>query len=134
MTIIIIRLLVHFNDVRRNMFARFPDQLLLGLVSWRSPREYLMINAEMLSGFYPTRLGVLLCSVVLGCRYTPNATGPCMHGASFITGFMLEYNIAHRRSIAVLLTRCPSLWFSTRAVHTDATKWFTLAVQMGRQK
>ena len=31
----------------------------------------------MLSGFCPARFGVLFCSLVLGCRYTPWTTGPC---------------------------------------------------------
>ena len=31
----------------------------------------------MLSGFCPPGFGVLLCSLVLGCRYTLLTTGPC---------------------------------------------------------
>ena len=30
----------------------------------------------MLSGFCPASSGVLFCSLVLGCRYTPETTGP----------------------------------------------------------
>ena len=35
---------------------------------------------------------------MLGCRYTPWTTGPCASGASFL----IECDLAHRRSVAVL--------------------------------
>ena len=40
-------------------------------------------SSEMVSGFYPARFVVLFCSVVLGCRYTPETTGPCSHWCPF---------------------------------------------------
>ena len=48
-------------------------EVLNDLVSWGSPGEYSMIDRFFLDAFWfcPARLGVLFCSVVLGCRYTP---------------------------------------------------------------
>ena len=42
--------------------------------------------------FCPARFGVLFCSVVLGCLYTPQT----VRGA--VTGDVFECDIAHRRS------------------------------------
>ena len=55
------------------IFARFPEQLLKGMVPWGNPVKYSIIDCfwEMHSGFCPARFGVLICSVVLGCRNTP---------------------------------------------------------------
>ena len=71
----------------------------------------------MLPGVSPTCFGVLFCSVVqnrtvgqksptvglAGCRCTPETTGACSHNSAwFITGGVFKWNIAHRRSVAVL--------------------------------
>ena len=53
----------------------------------------------------PARLGVLFCSVVLGCRQDTHLKllDPAVSGARFLTGDVFEGNIiAHRRSVAVL--------------------------------
>ena len=41
--------------------------------------------------------------MVLGCRYTANTTNRVVSGACSLTGGVSEYNIAHRRSGAVLV-------------------------------
>ena len=57
----------------RSIFALFLEQLLKDLASWGSPDECSMnfTSREILSWFCPASFGVLFCSVVLGCRYTP---------------------------------------------------------------
>ena len=69
----------------RSIFVRFLEQLLKDLVSWGSPGECSMIDRflGMLSGFCPASFGVLFCSMVLGCRYTPLTTGPCSQWCPF---------------------------------------------------
>ena len=60
---------------------------------------------EMLSGFCPARFGLLFCSVVLGCRYTPKSfklLDRSISGASFLTGDVFECDLAHRQFVAVL--------------------------------
>ena len=62
------------NFGKHAFFARFPEQLLKDLVSRGSPGDCSMIyiaSWEMRSEFCPARFGVLFCSLVLGCRYTP---------------------------------------------------------------
>ena len=57
----------------------------------------------MISKFCSARFGVLFCSVVLGCRYTPSTTiDRAVSGATFLTGGVFECDIAYRRSVAVL--------------------------------
>ena len=57
----------------RSIFARFPEQPLNHLVPGGRPGECSMIDSfwKMLSGSCPASFGVLFCSLVLGCRYTP---------------------------------------------------------------
>ena len=50
----------------------------------------------MLTVFFPAR------SVVFSGRYTPETNGPCISGASFLTGSEFEY----RRSMVVLCKLC----------------------------
>ena len=50
----------------------------------------------------PARFGVLFCSVMLGCRYTPLTTGPCSQWCPAPNWGVFECDIAHRRSVAVL--------------------------------
>ena len=87
----------------RSIFAWFLEQLLKDLVSWGSHGECSMIDRfwEMLSGFCPARFGVLFCSVVLGCRYTPKTTLPCSQWCP-VPGGVFDCDIARRRSDAVL--------------------------------
>ena len=54
------------------------------------------------SGFCHARFGVLFCSVVLGCRHTPQTTGPCSQWFPFSNWGLFECDSAHRRSVAVL--------------------------------
>ena len=60
----------------------------------------------MLSGFCPASFGVLFCSVVLGCRYTPSTTGPRSQWCTFFTGDVFECDIANRRYVLVLCMDC----------------------------
>ena len=62
----------------RSIFAPFLVQFLNGLVSWGSPAEYSMID-WYLRGF-PASFGVLFCSVVVVCRYSPK---PCSQWCKF---------------------------------------------------
>ena len=55
------------------------------------------------SGVCPACFGVLFCSVVLGCRYTPSTTLQCSQWCPFVNyRGVFEYDIAHCRSVAVL--------------------------------
>ena len=57
----------------------------------------------MLLEFSPARFGVLFCSVVLCCRYTYlKLLDRVVSGASFLIGGLLECDLAHRPSVAVL--------------------------------
>ena len=100
----------------------------------------------MLSGFCPAQFGVLLCSVVLGCRYTPK-TDRVVSGASFLTGGEFECNIAHCRSVAVLVMlytiRCSpmhplygalAVWYLAVRVTRGAlvAHWYTYAPPRSR--
>ena len=52
----------------------------------------------MLSVFCPASFGVLFCSVVPGCRYTPLTIGLCVvSGARLLTIGVFECKIAHRQ-------------------------------------
>ena len=85
----------------------------------------------MLSGVCPARFGVLFCSVVPGCRYTPYTTGPCSDSqwCSFLTGGCLsvtlhfddlwEHCVCCIRSGVTLLDPC-SWWCSTYPVCASA--------------
>ena len=56
----------------------------------------------MLLGFCPASFGVLVCSLVLCCRYNLKLLDRAVSGARFLTGGVFECNISHRRSVAVL--------------------------------
>ena len=47
-------------------------------------------------------IGVLFCSVVLGTGTHLKLLGRAVSDARFVTGGVFEYDIAHRRSVAVL--------------------------------
>ena len=69
------------------LLARFPEHLLKGLVTWGSIGQYSMIDCFCWDAFvlFLLRFGVLFCSVVLGCRYTPLPTGPWSQWCQFLT-------------------------------------------------
>ena len=59
----------------------------------------------MLSGFCSAHFGILFCSVLLGCQYTPLILlDRIVSGATFLTGGVLECDLAHRRTVSVLCT------------------------------
>ena len=85
----------------------------------------------MLSGFCPTRLVALFCSVVLGCRYTPKILDRVVSGDRFLTGGVFECDIAHRQSVAVLCMvykiRCNPMYPLYGAVPAPyVTVWVTV--------
>ena len=88
----------------RSIFTRFPEQPLKYLVSWGSPGECSMINRFLGDAFvfFPASFGVLFCSLVLGCRYTLKLLDCAVSGARFLTGGVLECDIAHSWSVAVM--------------------------------
>ena len=59
-------------------------------------------SLEMLSGFCPARFGLLFCSVVLVAHIHLKLLECAGSGARFLTGGVVECDIAHRRSVAVL--------------------------------
>ena len=56
----------------------------------------------MLSGFCPARFAELFCSVVVGCDTHLKLLNRVVSGASFLTGGLFEFDLTHRRSVAVL--------------------------------
>ena len=52
-------------------------------------------------GFVLPVIELCVC-VVLGCRYSPETTGPCSQWCHFLNWGVFECDIAHRRSVAVL--------------------------------
>ena len=71
----------------RSIFTQFLEQLLRDLVSWGSPGKYSMIDCFLGDAWLQTQLK-LMDSVV--------------SDAPFLTGAMLECDIAHCRFVAVL--------------------------------
>ena len=57
----------------------------------------------VLPGFCPSSFRVLFCSVVLGCRYTPetSTTGPCSQRCLLFNFSVFECDIAHCRTVVV---------------------------------
>ena len=68
-----------FTNTSDYRYVPINKQLLKDWVSWGSPGKCSIIDRFLGDsfGFCPARFGVLFCSVVLGCRYTPQTTGPC---------------------------------------------------------
>ena len=56
----------------------------------------------MLLGFCLASFGILFCSVVFGCRYTRKLLDHVVSGACFLAGGVLNCDLSHRRSVAVL--------------------------------
>ena len=88
----------------RSIFALVPEQLLNGLVSWGSPGKYSMIDCFLVDAF-----GVLFCPFwSLFFRWWSAAdtylklVDHVVSGASFLTRGVVECDLAHRRSVAVL--------------------------------
>ena len=86
----------------RSIFARIPEQLLNGLVSWQSPGESSKIDCYLgeLSGFCPSRFGVLICSSAADTYL--KLLERVVSGASSLTEGVFESDIVHRRSVKVL--------------------------------
>ena len=67
----------------------------------------------MLLGCYLSRFGVVFSSVVIDCRYNLKQLDRVVSGARFLTAGVLEFDIAHRRSVTVLcmhyMIRCNSM-------------------------
>ena len=60
----------------------------------------------MLAVFCPSSFGVLFCSLLFGCLYPPQTSGPrIVSGACFLTGGVFERDIAHSLSVAGLPNR-----------------------------
>ena len=89
----------------RSIFARIPEQLLNGLVSWGSHGKYSMTDCFLGDAF-----GVLSCSfwsAVLQCGarlpiHIINYWTVLSMVRVFLTGDVFECDLAHRRSVAVL--------------------------------
>ena len=118
----------------RSIFALFPEQLLNGMVSWRSPGRYSMIDCFLgdaleFRGFV---LPVLeFCSAVWCSAADAHLwlLDRVVSGASILTGVVFECDFAHRRYVAVLCMlykiRCNpmhplNLWCSSCAVCAGA--------------
>ena len=90
----------------RSIFARFPEQLLKGLVSWGSTGKYSMHDRLLLGRcFRGFVLPVLeYCSAVLCSAADTHLKlqDSVVSGASFLTGGVFECDLAHRRSVAAL--------------------------------
>ena len=56
----------------------------------------------MLLGFCLASFGILFCSVVFGCRTHLKLLDRVVSGACFLAGGVLNCNLSHRRSVAVL--------------------------------
>ena len=69
--------------------------------SWRVFHDK-FTHREMLLGFCLASFGILFCSVVFGCRYTPWTMDRVVSGACFIAGGVLNCDLSHCRSVAVL--------------------------------
>ena len=79
----------------------------------------------MLLGFCLGNFGILFCSVVFGCRRHLKLLDRVVSGACFLAGGVLNCDLSHRRSVAVLCMlykiRCnpaeaQSFWISTCAL------------------
>ena len=53
-------------------------------------------------GLCLSSFGILFCSVVFGCRYTPYLLDRVVSCACFLAGGVLNCNLSHRSSVAVL--------------------------------
>ena len=88
----------------RNIFARLPEQLLKGFVSWGSPGKHSIIDYFL--GDVPVRYFVLLVLEYCSAMWCSAAdthlklTDAVLSDARFLTGGMLEF--AHRQYVAVL--------------------------------
>ena len=90
----------------RSIFARSPEQLLKDLVSWGSPGEYSMINCSSGDAFGVSSCQflntVLQCGVQLPIHTLNKLLDRIVSGACFLAGGVLNYDLSHRWSVAVL--------------------------------
>ena len=100
----------------QSSFSRYIEEVLGSIPRW------LIASWEMISGFCPACLGVLICSVVLGWRLA-------VIGARFLTGGVFECVWPCTSSICggimyavqdQVLPDAPSLWCSTWAASSGA--------------
>ena len=77
--------------------------------SWRAFHDRSLLGRSF-RGF-----GVLFCSLVTGCRYNLKLLDRAVSGARFLTGGVIEGDISHRRSVAVL---CMLYKIRCNPVHT----------------
>ena len=117
----------HLNPIwlLRSDFAWFPVQLLKGLLSWRSPGEYSIIDCFLGYAFVvldgPFWSTTLQCGKRLQIHNLIKLLDRVVSGASFLTGGGFECDLAHRRSVSILWKRFtimvqldePSLWYPT---------------------
>ena len=131
---------VTFDSTMTTTFARFqfPRQLLRDFVSWGSNAEYSMIDCflgDAFGGLY-CPFWSTFCSMVLGCRYTTSATGPCSQCQQFVIcrcGLsdihilnLWQYYVCYARS--GVIWGAPTLWCYTWAIcggagYTCAVFW-----------
>ena len=89
----------------RSIFARYPEQLLKDLVSWGSPGEYSMIDYSSGDVFGVLSLPVLeYCSAMWFSAANTHLKllDRVVSDACFLAGGMLNCNLSHRWSLAVL--------------------------------
>ena len=88
----------------RSTFALFPVPQLRGMVSEKVLASISWsVSPEIFLELYPAGLGVLLSSVVLGCRFTSQTTRQSCQGCWFFSWWCFgEQPCPYRRSVAVL--------------------------------
>ena len=122
----------------RCISARFPEQLLKCVVSWRSSSEYSMIRCFLGDAF--GGFEVLFCSVGFGCRwYTPLTTGTMQKVMPiFLLGCvrvwrcssyvdMWQYNVYWIRSCVTLCTLFGVLYLYRMCYSAGYTQCFSRA-------
>ena len=94
----------------RRIFARFSGQLLKDLVFWGSHGDYSMIDRFSGDAFtvlsHPFWNTLLQCGARLPIHMHLKLLDRVVNGVRFLTGAVLECDIAHRRSVAVYFVCC----------------------------
>ena len=88
----------------RSIFTLFPEQLVNCFVSWGSPYKFSMIDYFLLDAFTVLSCLFLEYSSALWCSAADThlkLRDRVISADSFLTGGVFEYNLAHRRSLAV---------------------------------
>ena len=101
----------------RSIFARFPEQLLKGLISWESSDEYLMIDYSLRDAF-----GVLFCPF-WGAHL--KYIGSCNQWCQFFNWWCLSatLHIVHLRTI------CGSIMMGTHYANANLCTSLRLSVK-----